>query len=199
MPTDWEVGKEESEYLKNLQISEADSYKIEKDTIQQNQCSLWHKIRKQRITASIAHRIFVRKRSFEALANQLLKDSNENALSERTRDNFKHGRTYEPISRKQYADYMKIGLKHSIDVRETGIVVQPKLFWLAASPDGLINDKTGAGIGLIEIKCPKTKKDCSPTEIVNDTKFYMIPGHRGTWSSPKIHDFIHPKHQMQIL
>ena len=44
---------------------------------------------------------------------------------------------------------------------------------MAASPDGLINDKTGAGIGLIEIKCPKTKKDCSPTEIGNDTKFYI--------------------------
>ena len=173
VPTNWEVGKEESDYLKKLQISEADSYKIEKDTIQQNQCSLWHKIRKQRVTASIAHILFVHKRNFEALANQLLKDSNENALSERTRDNFKHGRTYEPIARKQYADYMKIGLKHSIDVRETGIVVQPKLFWLAASPDGLITDKTGAGIGLIEIKCPKTKKDCSPTEIVNDTKFYI--------------------------
>ena len=68
---------------------------------------------------------------------------------------------------------MKIGLKHSIDVRETGIVVQPKLFWLAASPDGLITDKTGAGIGLIEIKCPKTKKDFSPTEIVTDTRFYI--------------------------
>ena len=42
VPTDWEVGKEESDYLTKLQISEADSYKLDKDTIQQNQCSLWH-------------------------------------------------------------------------------------------------------------------------------------------------------------
>ena len=64
-------------------------------------------------------------------------------------------------------------MKHNIDVRETGVVVQPKLFWLAASPDGLISEKTDAGIGLIEIKCPKTKKDCSPAEIVNDAKFHI--------------------------
>ena len=103
VPTDWDVDKEQSDFLKKMQISETDLHNIERDTVQQSRCSLWHKIRKQRITASIAHRVFVRKRNFESLADHLLKDSNENELSERTRYNFRHGRTYEPIARKQYS------------------------------------------------------------------------------------------------
>ena len=35
-----------------------------------------------------------------------------------------------------YIDVMKLKLKHNVSVRETGIVIQPLLYWLAASPDG---------------------------------------------------------------
>ena len=66
---------------------------------------------------------------------------------------------------------MKFHLNRNIDIRETGLVLQPKLFWLAASPDGLVSDKSNENvrqIGLIEIKCPKTKKNSK----IND--MYMI-------------------------
>ena len=33
---------------------------------------------------------------------------------------------------------MGLKLRHFVLVRETGLVIQPPLFWLAASPDGLV-------------------------------------------------------------
>ena len=49
---------------------------------------------------------------------------------------------------------MEFKLKH-VSVRKTVIVIQPLLYWLAASPNGLITDESATSIfGLIEIKCP---------------------------------------------
>ena len=58
------------------------------------------------------------------------------------KENFKHGKIYESVAREIYKNYMKYTLKHGIDIRETGIVIQPNLFWLAAGPDGIISDKS---------------------------------------------------------
>ena len=41
---------------------------------------------------------------------------------------------------------MKFHLNKNIDVREIGLVLQPKLFWLTASPDGLVSGKTNEDI-----------------------------------------------------
>ena len=71
----------------------------------------------------------------------------------------KHGRMYEDTARKLYTDYMKYELNHDINVRQCGIVIQPNLFWFGASPDGLVTDKSNEStVGLIEIKCPKSKR-----------------------------------------
>ena len=55
-------------------------------------------------------------------------------LSSSTREAFKYGKTYEPIARNKYIDVMKYCFDRDIDVCETGIVIQPNLFWLVASP-----------------------------------------------------------------
>ena len=69
---------------------------------------------------------------------------------------------------------MKHKLNHSIKCRETGIVIQPKLPWLAASPDGMfINGELNNEIGLIEIKYPWSKRNYTPKELVLDKSFYV--------------------------
>ena len=53
-------------------------------------------------------------------------------------------------------------------------MVQPKLFWLAESPDGLVSDKSNEDvrqIGLIEVKCPKSKKNSKINDLVHDQSF----------------------------
>ena len=71
---------------------------------------------------------------------------------------------------------MKFHLNRNTDIRETGLLLQPKLFWLAASPDGLVSDKSNEDvrqIGLIEIKCPKSKKNSKINDLVHDQSFYV--------------------------
>ena len=174
VPSEWgTLTEEEIEFLDEIRISEADSYQIEKDNVSQNQCKKWHEIRMRRLTSSNARKVLNRKRNFEALANQLLNPKPETELPQLVKDAFKHGIMYEPVARKQYEEYLKYNLRHDAAVRETGILVQPYLFWLAASPDGLVSDNTEAGTGLLEIKCPKTKRKSTPDDLMADESFYV--------------------------
>ena len=66
---------------------------------------------------------------------------------------------------------MNYSLKNIISVRETGIVIQPNLYWLAASPDGLVFDNSE--FESIEIKCPYSKREWTPEEMLQDEKFYV--------------------------
>ena len=71
---------------------------------------------------------------------------------------------------------MKFHLNRIIDIRETGLVLQPKLVWLVVSPDGLVSGKSNEDvrqIGLIEIKCPKSKKNSKINALVHDPSFYV--------------------------
>ena len=62
---------------------------------------------------------------------------------------------------------MKFKLKHNVSVRETGIVIQALLYWLAASPDGLITDESDTPIlELIKIKCPFSKRSLHPQDML---------------------------------
>ena len=65
-------------------------------------------------------------------------------------------------------------MKHNVSVRETGIVIQSLLYWLADSPDGLITDESSTPIFvLIEIKCPFSKRNLHPQDRLRDKKFYV--------------------------
>ena len=86
-----------------------------------------------------------------------------------------YGKLNEPKARKCYTDYLKFSLKHEIDVRESGIVIQPNLYWLAASPDVLVSYKCKSNkLGLIEIKCSKSKQFMSPEEFLKDENFTCV-------------------------
>ena len=81
---------------------------------------------------------------------------------------FKSWKKIEPIARQIYIDVMKSKLKHNVSVRETGIVIQPLLYWLAASPDGLITDESTTPIfRLIESKCPFSKRNLIYTRKIS--------------------------------
>ena len=97
----------------------------------------------------------------------------EKDLPKFVQEALKHGTTYEPVAKDKFYQHMQYNMKRDINIRETGIVVQPILFWLAASPDGLIVDANEELPGLIEIKCPKTKRNLSPEELLDDEKFYV--------------------------
>lgn len=60
----------------------------------------------------------------------------------------RHGKKYEGFARDAY----RVGEK--VTVFETGAVVRSELPWLGYSPDGIVLDKSGHPVKVIEIKCP---------------------------------------------
>ena len=53
-------------------------------------------------------------------------------------------------------------------------MIQSLLYWLAASPGGLITDESSTLIlGLIEIKCPFSKRNLHPQDMLKDNNFYV--------------------------
>ena len=69
---------------------------------------------------------------------------------------------------------IKLKLRHLILVCETGIMIQPSLFCLAASPDGLVVYQTSdKKLLLLELKCSHTKRHMSPIGFVQDLNFYV--------------------------
>ena len=78
------------------------------------------------------------------------------------------------MAREKYFDILKLSLSRNVKIRETGLVINPAAFWLGASPDGLIVDANAeSNYGLIEIKCPESKKNCTLTEALLDSNFYV--------------------------
>ena len=129
--------------------------------------------RQMRITSSNTHKIFVRKRNHKVLATSLLNPLDQSQIPI-VQKNLNHGVMYEPVAREKYLDILKHQFQRQISLRETGLVIQPSLFWLAASPDGVICDNAhNSQIGLIEIKCPYSKCDYYPNDLLNDDKFYV--------------------------
>ena len=107
------------------------------------------------ITSSNTHKIFVRKCNHKVLATSLLNPLDQSQIPPIVQKKLNHEVMYEPVAREKYLDILKHQFQRQISLRETGLVIQPSLFWLAASPDGVICDNAhNPQIGLIEIKCP---------------------------------------------
>ena len=66
---------------------------------------------------------------------------------------------------------MRLKLRQFALVRETGLVIQLSLFWLAAYPDGLVAYQTSDKKLLLEINCPHAKRHMSPIDLVQDPTF----------------------------
>ena len=138
-------------------------FDIEKKSILQSRSSVWFHLRRNCITSSNTNKILICKKFclfswwvFEARnGEEVARHSEEWRKSFREpEDALKHAKLHEPTVRKNYTQYIKFVLKHDINVRETGLVIQPNLFWLAASPNGLVYDHSDSRKGgLIEIKC----------------------------------------------
>ena len=159
IPKYWDnITEQENTFLETLKLSEKTAYTLEQETVTQSSCSAWYQLRKNRLTSSKGHLVYKRKRNHESLANDLLNPKPEASLSSTVTQALNNRTLNELKARKCYTDYLIFSLKHKIDVRESGIVLPPNLYWIAAIADGLVSYKCESNkLGLIEIKCPKIK------------------------------------------
>ena len=84
---------------------------------------------------------------------------------------------------------MQYKMKRNIFLREAGLVIQPLLFQLGASPEGLIYDKEYSdNPGLLEIRCPSNRRN-SPADLPIDQSFHLQQNKNGEILLKKDHQF----------
>ena len=64
-------------FLDSIKVEENDCLAIEQNTILQSNSSAWFNLRRNWITSSNAHKILIRKKNFDTLANEFLKPEME--------------------------------------------------------------------------------------------------------------------------
>lgn len=129
----------------------------------------WLNERRIRITASNAKSFFTAK-SLDNLINRHLW-SNTNLANIPA---IRYGKVSEPLA---FDEYKRVT---NYDVRKCGFFTNKSFPGLGCSPDGLVYDKNGNIVSLIEIKCPIKIRDTSPWNINNikncDKMCYTVIG-----------------------
>jgi len=91
------------------------------------------------------------------------------------------GRSHEDTAREVYANSNTCG--ETYQVERTGIHISVEHPWLAASPDGLVDDpseEVGRKQGILEIKCPYSARTHTPEAACQEiNRFYcnIVDGH----------------------
>ena len=124
-----------------MKVSSEQSRKYDADTITQTENPRWYNLRKHRLTSCISHKIYIRKKKFDTLVQQLINTHKNVEYPKFIQESLDHGHIYESHAQEKYIEVLRSKLNHNISVRKTGIVIQPNLFWLSASPDGLVFDE----------------------------------------------------------
>ena len=146
---------------RSLNVLGKERKRIEMETRDQSLQDLWHVVRSKRITGSKCGRILCQRSKTVSLLRQCVYP---------TPTPVAWGIQHEPIAIKKYISYKK----DTVLVEKCGFVIHPEKGWLGASPDGKVKDLTSQHAqpsGLIEVKCPYTKRDCTPEEACSDDKF----------------------------
>ena len=171
--SDEELYNESEEVMNTIKFSEDDAKYLAEVTKLQSDSFLWFEHRKGRITASnfgAVCRISTESPSksvIEAIL-QVKKMPKVPALE--------WSRLKEDTARKAYISAVSHRHK-SFEVRPTGLHLHTDYPYLGASPNDLVSCSC-CGPGLVEIKCPYSKRDVDPT-AVNDKTFYLKPTRTG--------------------
>ena len=161
LPTD------QSQFLSKLNLNLETARQVEKKTVKQSVDPEWFALRKSRLTAS----------NFGLVVNRKKQPTEvflRNTFQPKDLSNFasiKHGKQNESIARTLYAHEMQ-KRNTKFTVYEAGLVINPSLPYLGASPDGKVFDPTDKEpFGLLEIKAPFAWRNSSFLEACQDSNF----------------------------
>jgi len=134
-------------YEGHICIGPSEAAKLEMTTHHQSKSDLWHEERKLRITSSIMKSVCNRRPKSDVkvfLRNKLFPKS-INSLA------IRYGEKNEEIAIQCYIEHQEEkGV--ILNVKRCGLLVNPAIPWLAATPDSVI--EVGQDTGCLELKCP---------------------------------------------
>ena len=134
-------------------------------TVGQAKSGVWHQQHAKRITGSKASKVLVQKKKTVSLLTNILYPKPFTSPATQW------GQLNEKVARLCYVQYWK---QKGIEVRvvECGLIVHPSKGFLAASPDGIVEDTNIHETGLLEIKCPYSKRNSLIKEACADGSFF---------------------------
>ncbi|XP_060846320.1 uncharacterized protein LOC132925982 [Rhopalosiphum padi] len=143
------------DYLDKLSLSESQIKILEMRTRRQHQCEEWCIERKKRLTASIFGKVCKMrdKTSHAKTVNDILFGTFTGNAATR------YGIANEVIAKEQLEDLLKT------KIQSAGLVVDKNIPFIAASPDGILDDES-----LVEIKCPASAKELAPEDAIQSKK-----------------------------
>ena len=150
-------------------MTEEEIRKVEHDTRQQKNSSLWYEMRYYRLTASFFGSILQR-RSDTPPDSLVLKILQPKQFSSAATE---WGNTHESVAIAEYIQYQHSHGHAELIVSPSGFHVSLSHPYLGASPDGAMYDPTNVNqpFGFIEVKCPYTARNITPVETCLLPKF----------------------------
>ena len=149
-------------YLDKFRVTLVEAHELEHSTQQQSTSAKWRISRVGRVTASRFGDVLQRQSAPSSFLKSFLEAKEYSVLPVQ----LKHGRDNEIKARNAYIEHTKR------NVRECGLVVNPSIPWLGASPDGLIFNPVNNTLAILEIKCPYTYRLCTVEEAAASSNFF---------------------------
>ena len=156
-------------YSLNASLSQLEAEQLEKCTRAQSKSDIWNNERKRRLTASKFGHVCRKMTNIDKYPNKEITPESVSAIY--TPKSFTSRFTSYGISSECLAleEYCKATGNH---VHPCGLVVNPAMPFLGASPDGLVCN--GLTMGIIEVKCPYLARDMTPAEATGQLKKFCL-------------------------
>ncbi len=144
---------------------------LEQTTRNQSDSDQWRSERRKRITASNIG-VIAKMRSTTKMSKKVLELLYTGFKGNKATT---YGSEKEGIARQEYITYPPQNNHPDLVVHDCGLFVSKDSNWLAATPDGLVDDPSDSihPTGLLEIKNPYTAKDKDLTEACMTSSFYQ--------------------------
>ena len=178
-----------NEYLISLQVTMEQASKLTQATVDQDPSpnSLWQQLRRPRLTASVFGTVVKRRKNFEKLTETILYKPPPGTVPA-----LEWGQSHEEVARQWYTHHKTTLHGPAYKVCKTGIHISTTNPWLAASPDGVVEDPTqdeGRHNGILEIKCFYSGRTMTPEDACQEINRFCSTLNNGQVTLKKKHNY----------
>lgn len=171
LPSKVELQERVQEFKKSLIIPAQKLREIEQTTRDQSLSTLWHSIRRYRITASYFGEV---RRRLPTTPPQSLVLRMLGARQFKTPAT-EWGKEHEELALVKYQDYQHASGHENLHYSRSGFVISEDFPFLGASPDAVVYDPISASpFGLAEVKCPYSFRHMTPSQACMNREFCCV-------------------------
>ncbi|KAJ4944639.1 hypothetical protein JOQ06_013182 [Pogonophryne albipinna] len=176
--------EEGAKVFEELNLTPEPCLLVEEKTRKRSRSRVWFEQRAGRVTASSFHEA-AKTESSSSLIKRVCYPRSSQFSTEATR----WGLQNEDTAIKSYLVAMQ-DHHEDINVAASGLILNPELPWIGASPDGVVTCACHEP-GILEMKCPFSAKDRSLLECTKDSRFCLTIPEGGVMSLKLNHSYMY--------